>query len=52
MSLWPQITYLTLITFSLGINISKGTDIGTTLVAAGIVNSILYWGGFFDVLMR
>ena len=55
---WPQITFLCLMIFEMGIVIAKHGEkktgsyarynIWSSLLSASIVMGILYWGGFFN----
>lgn len=55
----PQLIYLGLIVFALGISAVKhgqpktgNHSFGTSLLALAIVLPLLWWGGFFDPLFR
>lgn len=52
MSVWPSLIYLLLVLFSLGVNAGKDEKMGTMLLANVITLSLLWWGGFFDPLIR
>lgn len=53
---WPQLTLLVLLAIEVGINIGKHGEpkpnpnhhAGIALLGAGIVITILWWGGFWD----
>lgn len=54
----PQLIYIALIMISLGMNISShgeprgDTNAWNSLISCIIGFAILYWGGFFDVMIK
>lgn len=57
MSIWPQLVYLGLMVFGLGLALSKHGDqttisIWAISIRSGVALALLYFGGFFDPLLR
>lgn len=50
---WPQWVYLLLVALGLGAKLVKeeGWDLFSTFVAAGLVQYLLYKGGFYNVIL-
>jgi hypothetical protein len=51
-SVWPSLIYLVLIFTSIGISTGKDDLSMSHIVANTVVFGLLYWGGFFDPLLR
>lgn len=49
MSTWPQIVFI--VTYAMGFTINLYRDYFGTLIAAVAIHSLLYAGGFYDVLL-
>jgi hypothetical protein len=58
MTIWPPIIILMLMALSFGINCAKAGQSRPAyspvadLVGSAITGAILYWGGFFEPLLR
>lgn len=51
-SIWPSFIWLSLTILGFGLQWGGGTLKATHIVALVMVTGILYWGGFFDPLLR
>jgi len=51
-SVWPSLIWLALTILGFGLQGGDKTLRPTHLVSYGIQTVILYWGGFFDPLLR
>jgi hypothetical protein len=54
MSVWPPLIMIIWVTLALGINlaVANGKDLLLSFGVTGALCALLWWGGFFDPLLR